>query len=94
MKRLSVVVLSLLLFGAVSVQAADTKIGYVDLQKALNVSIEGKAAKEKITVKVKEYETVIDKRQQELKKLKDELEKRLKKVLLPVTKTRDLQSAS
>lgn len=75
MKKMSVLFFSLLLLGAVAAQGADTRIAFVDLQKALNLSAEGKAAKEKITGKVKEYEGVIDKRQQELKKLKDELEK-------------------
>ena len=75
MKRLTAVLLALLFFGVTGAQAADLKIGFIDLQKALNVSAEGKAAKEKITAKVKEYEGVIEKRQQELKKLKDDLEK-------------------
>ena len=75
MKKVLVLLLSLILLGAVTAQAAETKIGFIDLQKALNVSAAGKAAKEKITAKVKEYESVIDKRQQDLKKLKDELEK-------------------
>jgi outer membrane protein len=75
MKKLSVLFFSLLLLGAVAAQGADTRIAFVDLQKALNLSAEGKAAKEKITGKVKEYEGVIDKRQQEQKKLKDDLEK-------------------
>ena len=75
MKKLSVLLLTLLLLGAVSAQAADSKIAFVDLQKALNMSVAGKEAKEKITGKVKEYEAIIDKRQKELKKLKDELEK-------------------
>lgn len=77
MKKLLVLALSLSLLvgGVLSASAAESKIGFVDLQKALNLSMAGKAAKEKISGKVKEYEGVIDKRQQELKKLKDELEK-------------------
>lgn len=55
--------------------AADAKIGYVDLQKALNNSAAGKAAKEKIAAKVKGYEGQIDQKQKELKKLKDDLDK-------------------
>ena len=77
MRKFSVLVLSILLCAglATAAVAADTKIAFVDLQKALNLSAEGKAAKEKITAKVKDYEGTIDKRQQELKKLKDDLEK-------------------
>jgi len=52
-----------------------TKIGFVDLQKALNLSKAGKDAKSKITGKVKEFEGEIEKQQTELKKLKEELEK-------------------
>ncbi len=54
---------------------ADAKLGYVDLQKALNLSQAGKEAKEKIAGKVKEYEGTVDSRQKEIKKLKEELEK-------------------
>lgn len=55
--------------------SAEAKIGYVDLQKALNQSEAGKAAKEKIAKTVKEYEGTVESRQKELKKLKDELDK-------------------
>lgn len=74
MKRIVAVLLTLLLFAAPAL-AADTKIGYVDLQKALNTSEAGKSAKDKISKKVKEYEGTIDTRQKEIKKLKEELEK-------------------
>jgi len=75
MKKVLILTLALLVFGAISATAAETKIGFVDLQKALNLSAEGKAAKEKIAAKVKDYEAVIDKRQEELKALKEDLEK-------------------
>ncbi len=56
--------------------AADgVKLGYVDLQKVLNLSVEGKAAKEQLSEKVKKYQDDINKKQEELKKLKDVLEK-------------------
>jgi outer membrane protein len=77
MKRLLLLVIVLLTVGAVpAALAADAmKIGYVDLQKALNMSSAGKAAKEKMKVKFKDYDADVQKRQDELKKLKDELEK-------------------
>jgi outer membrane protein len=75
MKKVLVLALSLVLLGAFSATAAESKIGFVDLQKALNLSAEGKAAKEKISAKVKDYEADIDKRQQDLKVLKEDLEK-------------------
>lgn len=71
----TIVLLFLTVFCAASVYAADVRIGYVDLQKALNNCEAGKAAKEKISVKVKEYETQIEQKQKEMKKLKDDLDK-------------------
>ncbi|MDT8440419.1 MAG: OmpH family outer membrane protein [Desulfuromonadales bacterium] len=57
------------------VLAEDLKIGYVDLQKALNLSTAGKMAKEKIKSKVETYDAEVQLRQQELQKLKEDLEK-------------------
>lgn len=74
MKRIVGALLTILLFAAPAL-AVENKIGYVDLQKALNTSEAGKAAKERISKKVKEYEGTIDTRQKEIKKLKEELEK-------------------
>ena len=74
MKRMIGALLTVLLL-ATPALAAENKIGYVDLQKALNTSEAGKAAKERISKKVKEYEGTIDTRQKEIKKLKEELEK-------------------
>ncbi len=59
--------------GALAVEG--TKVGYVDLQKVLNLSNSGKAAKEQLSEKVKKYQEEINKKQEELKKLKDALEK-------------------
>lgn len=93
MKRLIGLVLIMFLASAGLALASETKIGFVDLQKALNLSVAGKAAKEKISTKVKEYETLVESRQNELKKLKEELEK--KALLLSETarsdKERDYQ---
>lgn len=93
MKRLIGLALIMLLASAGTALAVETKIGFVDLQKALNLSVAGKAAKEKISGKVKEYEALVDSRQEELKKLKEELEK--KALLLSETarsdKERDYQ---
>jgi outer membrane protein len=77
MKRLLLLTVALLTLVAVPAGfAADAmKIGYVDLQKALNLSSAGKAAKEKMKAKFKEYDVDVQKKQDELKKLKDELEK-------------------
>lgn len=75
MKRLIGLALALSLFAAAPAVAAEIKIGFVDLQKALNLSEAGKAAKESIQKRVKTSEEGIEGKQKELKKLKDELEK-------------------
>jgi outer membrane protein len=76
MKRMLVLFLVLLLGApALAVAAPEGKIGYIDLQKALNVSEAGKNAKEKIAGMVKQHETTVENRQKELKKLKDDLDK-------------------
>jgi outer membrane protein len=75
MKKIVVLVLVALGLIASPVMAQAQKIGYVDLQKALNMSAAGKAAKEKIKAKVQSYDAEVQQRQEELKKLKDDLEK-------------------
>jgi len=50
------------------------KIGYIDLQKALNESDEGKEAKGTFNKRVEELQKVLNK-QNELKKLQDDMEK-------------------
>ena len=51
------------------------KIGYIDLQKALNESDTGKEAKASFNKRVEELQKVLDEKQNELKKLQEELEK-------------------
>jgi outer membrane protein len=77
MKRLMLlaVVLFTLVAVPVAIAADSMKLGYVDLQKALNLSAAGKAAKDKMKAKFKNYETDVQKKQEELKKLKEDLEK-------------------
>ena len=75
MKQFVVLLLVCLGLVATPVMAETQKIGYVDLQKALNLSTAGKEAKEKIKAKVQTYDAEVRQRQEELKKLKDDLEK-------------------
>ncbi len=75
MKRLVVLLLVCVGLVASPVMAEVQKIGYVDLQKALNLSAAGKVAKEKIKTKVQSYDVDVQQRQEELKKLKEDLEK-------------------
>ena len=60
---------------ATSAFAADVKLGYIDMQRALNTSEAGKEAKEQLAARVKKYQEEINVKQEEIKKLKDELEK-------------------
>jgi len=75
MKKLVLLVLVAVALTVSPVIADAGKVGFIDLQKALNLSAAGKAAKTGITEKVKEFEGKIEKQQSELKKLKEELEK-------------------
>jgi outer membrane protein len=52
------------------------KLGYVDMQKALNVCEAGKEAKKQITDEVGKLEKTFVGKQKDLEKLKDELEKK------------------
>ena len=58
------------------VQAQNLKIGYVDLQKALNESEAGKKAKETFKAEVDRMEQSLERRKTEVEKLKNELEKK------------------
>ena len=75
MKKLVLLVLVAVALTFTPAMADAAKVGVVDLQKALNLSNAGKDAKSKITEKVKEFEGKIESQQNELKKLKEELEK-------------------
>ncbi|MDT8444276.1 MAG: OmpH family outer membrane protein [Desulfuromonadales bacterium] len=75
MKRFVVLLLVCVGLVASPVMAEVQKIGYVDLQKALNMSAAGKVAKEKIKTKVQSYDVEVQQRQEELKKIKEDLEK-------------------
>lgn len=52
------------------------KVGYVDLQQALNVSAAGQKAKDSFKDEVGRMEQVLEKRRKKVEKLKDELEKK------------------
>ena len=66
----------LLLVFASYTTAAEVKIAYVNLQKALNDSNTGKDAKAEMANEIKKRQLEIDAKQEELKKLKEELEKK------------------
>ena len=76
MKKFFVIgsVAALIMALATGICAAESKLGYLDIQKALGQSDAGKAVKEQLTAKFKKYQDEINGKQEELKKLKDELE--------------------
>jgi outer membrane protein len=51
------------------------KIGYIDMQRAINTSESGRQAKEQLAARLKKYQDEINVRQDDLKRLKEELEK-------------------
>ena len=67
---------SLFLLFPLFAQAEEIKLGYVDLQKALNDSEAGKSAKEKFKGEVDKAEQSLERRKSEVEKLKEELEKK------------------
>lgn len=62
---------------ACPVGAAQLKLGYIDLQKALNVSQAGRDAKAKIAQKAKEYETEFVQKRKELQDYSENLKKQI-----------------
>ena len=62
------------------VHAEVVKIGYVDMERALNETEDGKQAKGKLQGMFKEKQSELDRRQEEFKKAKDEYDKQ--KVML------------
>jgi len=69
-------VIGIVLFGFLgSALAADLKIAYVDIQKAVNESNAGKDAKKAITKEVEKFQRLIGDKQKELQTMKESLEK-------------------
>ena len=75
MKRVILAGIVAVCIASTSVFAADLKLGYIDMQRALNGSEAGKEAKEQLAAKVKKYQDEINVKQEDLKKMKEELEK-------------------
>ncbi len=73
---LAVLALSSGLAVASPLRAEDTKLGYVDLQRALNEVDEGATAKAKLKKEFDEKQKTLDAKQNQLKALKEELDSR------------------
>ena len=76
MKRLWIGLVVVLMLVATPVVAAEMKVAFVDLQKALMECDAGQAAKVSMGQRVKEFQTTAQQRQEVLKKLNQELEKK------------------
>jgi outer membrane protein len=94
-KKIGMVIGILILGGWLgSVLAADIKIGFVDIQKAVNECNAGKEAKKTIVKEVEKFQRLIAEKQKELQTIKDSLEKQAP-MLTPdarATKEKDLQT--
>lgn len=75
MKFIRIVSMVALLTALASVCSAQSKIGYIDMQRALNNSDAGREAKEQLQTKLKNYQGEVNVKQEELQKLKSEIEK-------------------
>jgi len=65
-----------LLLGHIALAQTTPKIGYVDLQRALNESDTGKKAKEEFKVQVDKLQASLKKQKDEIDGLKDQLDKK------------------
>jgi len=72
--RLFIFAALLFSLSAQTARAADDKLGVVDLQRALNEVEEGATAKKNLKKEFDEKQRQLDSKQNELKKLKDELD--------------------
>jgi len=69
------IMLVALFLSIASVASAEVKIGVVDIQKILVLSDPGKAAKDELAAKAAAYDTEKNQKEEELRKLKAELER-------------------
>jgi outer membrane protein len=74
-KKVSLVIGMILLGWLGSVWAADLKIAYVDIQRAINECNAGKDAKKAITKDVEKFQRLIADKQKELQTMKESFEK-------------------
>lgn len=81
---------SVFLLGTSAAFADDLKVGYVDMQRALNETDDGRKAKEKLKKDFDQKQKELDELQAQLKKDMDDLEK--KRTLLPADKVREKEA--
>jgi len=94
-KKMGMVIVIFILGGWLGpVLAADIKIGFVDIQKAVNECNAGKEAKKTIVKEVEKFQRLIAEKQKELQTMKDALEKQAPMLTSEAraTKEKDLQT--
>ena len=91
MSRLSrLAVFVVLMLGASKVLAEEVKIGFVDMQRALNETEDGRKAKAQLKKVFDQKQKELDEQQEELKKAIEDLDK--KRTLLPADKVREKET--
>jgi len=83
-------VAAVFLLSASAALAEDSKFGYVDMQRALNETEDGRKAKEKLKKDFDQKQKELDEQQTQLKKDIEDLDK--KRTLLPADKVREKES--
>src|SRR5262245_58367703 len=84
------VVFAALMLGASPALAEEVKIGYVDMQRALNETEDGRKAKAQLKKVFDQKQKELDEQQEELKKAIEDLDK--KRTLLPADKVREKET--
>ena len=91
MSRLTqVLVAAVFLLSTSAAFAEDMKLGYVDMQRALNETDDGRKAKEKLKKDFDQKQKELDEQQAQLKKDIEDLDK--KRTLLPADKLREKEA--
>ena len=83
-------VAAVFLLSASAAFAEDAKFGYVDMQRALNETEDGRKAKDKLKKDFDQKQKELDEQQDELKKDIEDLDK--KRTLLPADKVREKEA--
>jgi outer membrane protein len=85
-----IAIFAALLLGSSPVFAEELKVGYVDMQRALNETEDGRKAKAQLKKEFDQKQKELDEQQEELKKAIEDLDK--KRTLLPPDKVREKET--
>jgi len=88
--KYTLVVISMMLVANLAAAQDRAKIGFIDVQRAINESVAGKRARDRFQSQVKKAETDLVKEKQELERLKSEFDK--KSPLLKDDERRNLEA--